>query len=740
MRLDIGVRKLFITGLIGLSLLTLGCSRAPSSESGAAEPGKRAPGMHPEAIDTLALPVARTADLRHLTPAHIAAALGKDPAQIFAFVRDAIGYEAYSGFMRGPRGTLLALSGNSVDRAALVASLLEQAGHRVRYARGTLSERDARELVEGMWAELPFPAATPGPTPDDSVERTALEVLRGAIKRDHDLITTHFRKVRRPEARAAGVEPNQLLEEARAHYWVQYSKNGQWVDLDPSFADAAPGRTYARAEETFERLPDSLSHRLTVRIRLEEYSAGTPSTRDLLVHTARIADLAGDDLVLVHLPEDWSEAGGADGTQSTAQITSVKPVLIVGDQIVTGQPFRTGSGDAGERVRSILSGEGTRRPAAAVATAEWVEFELIGPGGVETVTREIFDVVGKARRTAGPNLSADEVQARKARAPDFDNEPTVYGIRIAAGSVHWRHLIGIKEGDAVPGSPAADPLDVSAVLSRVNNGFAAIADRLVRRLKTPKGSLLFYPAGPRILIAELNVSPTGTRVSFDLRHPNRRAAIRGATQEEARAGQRLRGVVEGTLERVLIEALTQQLPGTQDRVPVMSTSTVLELAAAEGVPIEVLTGEAGLPGADVPEDARARLREDLLRGMLAVGPTRPVLLGQRLRFAWWRIDPQSGQTIGVTDEGLHQTSTEKPTTEGGAKTQTRVIVQRDLRGPNPHVSVTIRQRHIPTGQVETTSFTEGLEAGTRSVGRIVQRLTSDPTQVVRVFENTILGP
>jgi len=139
----------------------------------------------------------------------------------FVFVQAAIRHVPYRGSVRGARGTLESGAGNAVDQALLLRSLLEARGVRTRLVRGRLQWDDAARLAVGSRS----PAA---PRPDDPWPR--------------------------------------WLEEASEHWWVQAQRDGEWVDLDASFADAAVGEAVGTALETHSVLPPALS--TTVRVEL----------------------------------------------------------------------------------------------------------------------------------------------------------------------------------------------------------------------------------------------------------------------------------------------------------------------------------------------------------------------------------------------------------------------------------------------------------------------------------------
>jgi len=662
----------------------------------------RGPGTTRQDLGALQLPVPRTFGLTHVDPAHFAAALGNDPARIFNFVRDNIAFEVYTGVLRGPRGTLMAMAGNSVDRAALLAAMLEHASQRIRYVRGTLGERETGQLVTSMWAGRRRPAQAKGhPSP---AAQLALDTLTTGIKRDYQLVRDRLKSAGIP-AREPPPTFDSLEKESAVHYWIQWAKNGTWVDLDPSFGDAVPGRAYARAENTFETLPNALFHRVTIRIRLEEYTGDTPSSREILSYTTRAADLSGVDMVLGHQPENWKGpvASLRRALSSAIEDTGrAKPVLVVGGKNwVTGEPFRqrrpTGKGIGG--IQDLLAGTGTRTP-TPIATAESIEFDFGGTDGRnETAIREIFDLVGQARRAVGKNLSADEVYSRTEDKTAVNVTDTIYDLFFTTGRLDPDHLRGV----ARRGLENSEPLDLGTLMKYINLSLVAISDGLLG----DSGNVIFYPDSPRVVVTEISATSGSHRLGIDLRRDSVRAVAGGVQPQQTFFARVFRGVVDGTLERVVAGLVTHE-PGGRSAWPItMSTSSLFEQARVTRTPMRLLTPRDMSFDGGLPENTLARLRDDLVHGYLILAPERAITLGGTPRFAWWRIDGRSGDTIAMTDEGLH------------AATEYEYIEEADSTVMRPGNTILVTKSGLPAAEI--FDFYKGVE----DLGTIVQDILAD---------------
>ena len=78
--------------------------------------------------------------------------VGRDPQRLFAWVRNNTYWIPYLGALRGPVGVLMDRQGNSLDRAILLATLLQKGGYRVRLAHGELTRQQALDLLPRLEA------------------------------------------------------------------------------------------------------------------------------------------------------------------------------------------------------------------------------------------------------------------------------------------------------------------------------------------------------------------------------------------------------------------------------------------------------------------------------------------------------------------------------------------------------------------------------------------------------------
>jgi hypothetical protein len=435
-----------------------------------------------------------------------------------------------------------------------------------------------------------------------------------------------------------------MVSEARDHFWVQWLRDGRWVDLDPSFLNAGLGQTFGKTLESLTALPDTLFHRITLRVRLEEYTGQEPSNREILTYAANAADLSGTDVILAYQPENWR---GPDFTSAIVDTGRVKPVLIVGGQLLAGEPFlpklkTTGIGS----IPNLLGGEGTRKD-VAIASAAWLDIEFVGPGGQrETVVRELFDLVGKGRRATGVRLSKDELRSKTENTVDVVS--TIYHLFFTSGRIETTHFVDLSDEP-----PLGDPqqANLTTFLRRIHVAFVATSDALLTRLTRPgHTSVLFYPDSPRVQIIEFSTIGEKYRISMDLRRSRVRAAVIGSHPEDAYFARIFRGVLEGTLERVLMEYVANPVERSLEQA--FGTSALFDRVIAERIQTVLLTDEkVNLNG--IGEDTSARIREDLASGYFVVAPERPIVVGQVSRFAWWRLDPRSGEVTAVADTGLH---------------------------------------------------------------------------------------
>lgn len=604
-----------------------------------------------------------------------------DSSAIVTWIERNTRWVPYRGVLRGADGVLLDRKGNSLDRSLLLARLLQDAGYDARLVRGRLSA----DAVKAVLSVASIPAEDqPPPEPlfVDSVMKAAARAPSEAAA---------LAKLVGPLPAHIGREAE---EAATDHWWIEAKLDDGWTAVDPLLR----GPLEAMRPDALERLavdalPESMFHSVTIRVLIERWADGETVEEIPLEHTLRTADAPYHDFELQFVPYHFETAPGestaAAETRTIADTASEwRPVLRRGRETIQQQGFnRQGNLERNpERVAVVLKTErataamqglgSSKEPDPSHLTALWLEYHLEVPGRkLKVVRREIFDLIGPARRRGGA-IAELELDAMAGRERGLSllgtHRVTVVSADLPPIALQRAvHKYWANHGPQIAG------------IVRIANGDED--DEVVQRayaqplmaldlLGLATARYLLSPNRSSIYLGSPNVLTTHFTVELDNSHSVQHALVRHAfdwvvndvgvlTSDPVSVG-RIR-LEQGVLDTILEVAMS----GSG-----RPSGNAAELFASRGT----ATGEwhrvdAASPGSIMSGAAAARIADALNAGRIVVAPGQ---LGRDLEPAWWEIDLATGTTLGIGSRGWGQTVSDvtmRSIVVGGAREGTKKI-------------------------------------------------------------------
>jgi hypothetical protein len=398
-------------------------------------------------------------------------------------------------------------------------------------------------------------------------------------------------------------------------------------------------------------------------VLVERVRGGQLVIEPVLEFSACADQLAGVPITFGHIkPVGLERLGisignllGAGGLKYNAAF-DIDGRALVGDIPVTfGIAGSEGGGGLFED-SGLFSDEGsaneTGGPAEGEATAEWLQVRHTPPSG-EPVTsrRTVFDRLPPEQRFGG-EPSVDSITAIELIGVDGSNE------------VDFAPMLSMRSFAVVTSVTPGSSLVARATRSG-SSGLASMAlayhylrDVLATEIVLDHGMRLFIDA-PNIMSVSMAVTPRQPEplvsLSLDIWHRNSgRLSLAGDVRPSSQP-RLVAGVLGHVVERVAADQGAGQ-PG-DDPVGSIGVGQLFEAATRAGIPIVTISGSVPSE-VDYGVEATALMEEALAAGAVVVAPSEPVVMGGRDRVGWWRIDPVTGATVDVMDDGSGSEVTE----------------------------------------------------------------------------------
>ncbi len=438
--------------------------------------------------------------------------------------------------------------------------------------------------------------------------------------------------------------------------WIQYQKDGKWIDYPLSEGDLPIEGKLVR---TFETIPDNLTHivRLQIQMRIKSDS-GIRNIQPLNVRI-RVPELYSRELTLVNRFKGQEK----DGAFS---LEAVQPILRIGEKEILGKPFPSGKKEKSMQPAGRLAGlfnlAGTKsaqpdlQKGSFDVLGEWINLSIISPGHPVDRTRiTIFD------RTKDKNIPTVHALL-STMAFGFSSAPLTHAFfhrNIKKNALKIRNLVKTLKQIPANGKPNLTDEELQKKNASLENGQRILAQMLLETYMAASDKSLgeierlepdiqaFFPQ-PRIIMALVGFRAGKTIYKLDLLR-NHIVLHRpdGTSPENAPNLQFHRGLFESRLEGEVMRAFTGNSGVT--------AGEVLNAAFDQKIPIWFIMQKTreDLRNCTLNVTEKHRVGQALRKGRVVIIPEKPPILAGAQNLAWFEYDPSSGYIEGVLSDGFH---------------------------------------------------------------------------------------
>lgn len=560
----------------------------------------------------------------------LAAGFGGDPALAFAFVRDRIAFDAYAGELRGADGALGAQAGNAFDRALLLQRLLQAMKVNARLAFATLDNETARRVVARCIATRPARSAA---ALDASASADLTKAAMDRAGRDYARLRASLGT--RLEDMTAEDDSSAALAAVSRHAWVQAEIDGQWVDFDPTFAEAQPGATLAAVEATADSMPAADRDTVDLSVEIETWRDGALTSETVLTHSFVASDDSAKQ-IFFSLGPDLAMGAAIGG--SLEGTSAYRPQLMIDGEVEQGQQIALGGPSGDSAVGGAIGMLDTGDTAGAELVAIRLSMTINTPEGSKApIVRTLIDRLTPQQRAAG------------ATAADLAPWPhdglawvagTMHQIIFSTGGTNPADLVvdrALAAGQSL-GAQHAMPQDESfgaAIwpLAVADRTVPAAIDVAVMAGLNDRPDVRAFIAEPQITIVSTGTDGSGeagrVNIETDLAYASVRLLSADGVAPVERAKRRLwLGTVSTALESIFV------------------------LGPFDGSDSATLTGASFENAPAVLSDGLSDQAPELMTQQAASGLLIAVSGSPASAKAWWTIDPRTGETRSILLPGL----------------------------------------------------------------------------------------